>query len=53
VAVDLTANLAKNEPDSYVKQTLDFALLEDFDHLYRYACLYDYIEAATRGDRPG
>ena len=44
VAVDLTANLAKNEPDPYVKQTLDFALLEDFDHLYRYSCLYDYIE---------
>jgi hypothetical protein len=44
VAVDLTANLAKNEPDPYVKQTHDFALLEDFDHLYRYSCLYDYIE---------
>ena len=44
VAVDLTANLAQNEPDPYVKQTLDFALLEDFDHLYRYGCLYDYIE---------
>jgi rubrerythrin len=44
VAVDLTANLAQNEPDPYVKQTLDFALLEDFDHLYRYSCLYDYIE---------
>jgi hypothetical protein len=25
VAVDLTANLAKNEPDPYVRQTLDFA----------------------------
>jgi len=35
VAVDLTAWLAQNEPDPYVKQTLDFALLEDFDHLYR------------------
>lgn len=45
VAVDLTANLAKNEPDPYVKQTLDFALLEDFDHLYRYSCLYDYLES--------
>ena len=44
VAVDLTANLARNEPDPYVKQTLDFALLEDFDHLYRYSCLYDYME---------
>ncbi len=39
VAVDLTAWLAQNEPDNYVKQTLDFALLEDFDHLYRYANL--------------
>lgn len=41
VAVDLTAWLAQNEPDPYVKQTLDFALLEDFDHLYRYANLLD------------
>ena len=37
VAVDLTAWLAQNEPDSYVKETFDFGLLEDFDHLYRYA----------------
>ncbi|MCL2024006.1 MAG: hypothetical protein FWG82_06525, partial [Oscillospiraceae bacterium] len=35
VAVDLTAWLAQNEPDPYVKAALDFALLEDFDHLYR------------------
>ncbi len=41
VAVDLTAWLAQNEPNSYVKQALDFALLEDFDHLYRYANLLD------------
>lgn len=41
VAVDLTAWLAQNEPNSYVKQALDFALLEDFDHLYRYANLMD------------
>ena len=41
VAVDLTAWLAQNEPDPYVKDTLDFALLEDFDHLYRYANLLD------------
>jgi hypothetical protein len=39
VAVDLTAFLARTEPDPYVKQVLDFALLEDFDHLYRYANL--------------
>lgn len=39
LAVDLTARMAKNEPDPYVKQVLDFALLEDFDHLYRYSNL--------------
>ena len=37
LAVDLTAELAKREKDCYVKMALDFALLEDFDHLYRYA----------------
>lgn len=39
LAVDLTAELARKEKDCYVKKTLDFALLEDFDHLYRYADL--------------
>ncbi len=39
LAVDLTARMAIREPDSYVKQALDFALLEDFDHLYRYSDL--------------
>lgn len=42
LAVDLTAWLAQNEPDPYVKEALDFALLEDFDHLYRYANLLDF-----------
>lgn len=37
VAVDLTAWLAQNEPDAYVRETFDFGLLEDFDHLYRYS----------------
>jgi hypothetical protein len=41
VAVDLTAALGQIEPDERVKQALDFALLEDFDHLYRYANLLD------------
>jgi hypothetical protein len=44
VAVDLTAWLARHEPDAMLKQALDFALLEDFDHLYRYADLYDLID---------
>ncbi|MCL2630106.1 MAG: hypothetical protein FWD49_01115 [Firmicutes bacterium] len=41
VAVDLTATLAQREPDKYVKEALDFALLEDFDHLYRFADLLE------------
>lgn len=41
LAVELTAILAQREPDKYVKAALDFALLEDFDHLYRYADLLD------------
>lgn len=44
VAVDLTAYLARSEPNPYMKQTLEFALLEDFDHLYRYANLMDLLE---------
>jgi hypothetical protein len=44
VAVDLTAWLARHEPDPMLKQALDFALLEDFDHLYRYSDLYDLLE---------
>lgn len=44
LATDLTANLAKNEADPYIKQALDFALIEDFDHLFRYSYLYDAIE---------
>ncbi len=42
LAVDLTACLAMREPDAYAKACMDFALLEDFDHLYRYANLLDF-----------
>lgn len=44
VAVDLTAWLAQNEADSYVRETFDFGLLEDFDHLYRYSQFASLIE---------
>ncbi|MEU8360150.1 ferritin-like domain-containing protein [Nonomuraea sp. NPDC048882] len=44
VAVDLTAWVARMEPDSYLKQAYQFGVLEDFDHLYRYANLYEMIE---------
>ncbi len=39
LAVDLTASLAINEKDENNKKALDFALLEDFDHLYRFSNL--------------
>ena len=41
LAVDLTAILAQREPDAYVVQVMNLALLEDFDHLYRYADLLE------------
>ena len=41
LAVDLTAIFAERESDRYVRQAMDFALLEDFDHLYRYADLLE------------
>ena len=44
LAVDLTAHLAKRVSSAHVKQALDLALLEDFDHLYRYADLLDMDE---------
>ncbi len=53
VAVDLTAWLARTEPDPYVKAALDFALLEDFDHLYRYANLYELTEGKDASDIVG
>ena len=50
LAVELTAILAQREPDMNVKAALDFALLEDFDHLYRYADLLD-MEHGIHADR--
>jgi rubrerythrin len=43
VAIELTAYLARTEPDPYLKQAFDFGLLEDFDHMYRFAQLLDLI----------
>ncbi len=50
LAVELTATVAQSEPDCYVKAALDFALLEDFDHLYRYANLMD-LETGDKAER--
>ena len=49
LAVDLTARLAKREPNEHVKKALDFALLEDFDHLYRYSDLL-FMEEGTKAE---
>lgn len=53
VAVDLTAWLARTEPDPDVKAALDFALIEDFDHLYRYANLLELLENKDPADIVG
>lgn len=53
VAVDLTAWLARTEPDPVVKGALDFALLEDFDHLYRYANLMEMSEGKPASEVVG
>lgn len=44
VAVDLTAWVARAEPDPYLKQAYEFGVLEDFDHLYLYANLFEMVE---------
>lgn len=50
LAVDLTAILAQRDPDPYVVQTMNLALLEDFDHLYRYADLLE-LEQGVYAER--
>jgi hypothetical protein len=44
VAVALTAWVARMEPDPYLQQAYEFGVLEDFDHLYRYANLFELVE---------
>ena len=43
-AIEVTASVAQLEPDPYLAQGYRFALLEDFDHLYRYTALLDRLE---------
>lgn len=44
VAIEITASVAQLEPDPYLAQGYRYALLEDFDHLYRYSALLDRME---------
>jgi hypothetical protein len=44
VAIEVTASVAQLEQDAYLAQGYRYALLEDFDHLYRYSALLDRLE---------
>ncbi|MBZ0235092.1 MAG: hypothetical protein K8M05_22380 [Deltaproteobacteria bacterium] len=41
VAIEVTAAVAQAEPDPYLAKVYRFGLLEDFDHMYRFAALLD------------
>ncbi len=43
VAIEVTAMLAQQEPDTSLAQVYRFGLLEDFDHLYRFSALMDRL----------
>ncbi len=44
VAVELSAAAAQTEPDPYIAAVHRFGMLEEFDHLYRFAALMDRVE---------
>jgi rubrerythrin len=44
VAIEVTASIARKEPDPYMAQVYRYGLLEDFDHMYRYSALMDRVE---------
>jgi hypothetical protein len=46
VAIEVTASVAVHEPDPYLAQVYRFGLLEDFDHLYRFAALMDRVNGS-------
>jgi hypothetical protein len=43
-AIEVTASVAQLEPNPYLATAYRYALLEDFDHLYRYSALLDRLE---------
>ena len=51
VAVDLTAWIARHEADPYLRQVYEFGLLEDYDHLYRYANLMDLLGERRKAEQ--
>lgn len=51
-AVEVTASLARTESDARVAAVLRMGVLEDLDHLYRFAALLDRLEARCELDPP-
>src|SRR4029079_9533801 len=43
VAIEVPASVPQSEPDVYLAAMYRFGLLEDFDHLYRFAALMDRV----------
>ncbi len=43
-SIEVTAALARQEPDAGVAAALRFSLIEEFDHLYRLVALLDRVE---------
>jgi rubrerythrin len=43
VAIEVTAAVARLEPDPYLAQVYRFGLLEDFDHMHRFSALLDRL----------
>jgi len=50
VAIEVTASVAQSEPDPYLAQVYRYGMLEDFDHMYRYAALMDRVEGRDAND---
>ncbi|HET6343738.1 MAG TPA: hypothetical protein VFH51_02350 [Myxococcota bacterium] len=44
LAVELAGMMAQQEPDPYMAQVYRFGMLEDLDHLYRFAALLDRVD---------
>lgn len=43
VEIEVTAAVARREPDDYLAQVYRFGLLDDVDHLYRFSALMDRL----------
>jgi hypothetical protein len=51
VAIEVTAAIAMQEPESYLAQVYRFGLLEDFDHMYRFPPVFQ--DCVQKKPQPG